>query len=294
MHEIFARRYRGPRRLRERRLRVRPSCDVRRRAAVEVTLRLPPPLERPLEVRVERRRCRPARRRGGRRRGAGRDARCSSRRHRCRSAPPRRPARGGPACWEPEFRECYVCGERQERDGLEIYVGPVDGPGAAARRPVGRRATSAPEIVWAAIDCPGAYASGAEGRGDGRPRPHDCARRSGSGRRRDVCRRRPGRSARTAASSSPAPRSSPRTASCSRSRSRSGSSRVERLARRQRDEETPVVVVRRGRSRPSPASRGLPASATRAPARACARPTPARPRSATRRRARAPRRSRGP
>jgi hypothetical protein len=65
--------------------------------------------------------------------------------------------------WTPEFRECYVCGVRD--DGLEIRVGVV-----AGREPLHAAPTalleSGPEFVWAAIDCPGAYAVGAEGRGD--------------------------------------------------------------------------------------------------------------------------------
>jgi len=70
----------------------------------------------------------------------------------------------GARIFEPEFRECFVCGVRPGRDGLEIYVGPVEGrePLHAAPWVVEE---SAPEVVWAAIDCPGAYASGMEGRG---------------------------------------------------------------------------------------------------------------------------------
>ena len=65
--------------------------------------------------------------------------------------------------WAPEFRECYVCGVRE--DGLEIRVGLV-----AGREPVHAAPLvldePAPEIVWAAIDCPGAYAVGVAGRGE--------------------------------------------------------------------------------------------------------------------------------
>ncbi len=67
--------------------------------------------------------------------------------------------------WTPEFRECFVCGERQDGSGLGIRVGSVAGrePLHAAPWTV---AESRPEIVWAAIDCPGAFAVGAAGRGD--------------------------------------------------------------------------------------------------------------------------------
>jgi hypothetical protein len=67
--------------------------------------------------------------------------------------------------WSPDFRECFVCGTREEGDGLGIRVGPVtirEPRYAAPWTP----SEPVPEIVWAAIDCPGAYAVGAEGRGD--------------------------------------------------------------------------------------------------------------------------------
>ncbi len=64
----------------------------------------------------------------------------------------------------PVFRECFVCGVRDEHDGLGIYAGPVEGrePLHAAPWTVSE---ASPELVWAAIDCPGAYAVGAAGRG---------------------------------------------------------------------------------------------------------------------------------
>lgn len=65
--------------------------------------------------------------------------------------------------FSPEFAECFVCGLRE--DGLGIHVGPV-----AGREPLHATSVAFPEaaseLVWAAIDCPGAYAVGAEGRGD--------------------------------------------------------------------------------------------------------------------------------
>ena len=65
--------------------------------------------------------------------------------------------------WSTEFNECFVCGVRE--DGLEIRVGPVAGREPLHASPIALP-DSLPEIVWAAIDCPGAYAVGAEGRGD--------------------------------------------------------------------------------------------------------------------------------
>jgi hypothetical protein len=65
----------------------------------------------------------------------------------------------------PAFRECFSCGVREEGDGLAIHAGPVAGrePLHAASWTVGE---TGPEFVWAAIDCSGAYAVGAAGRGD--------------------------------------------------------------------------------------------------------------------------------
>lgn len=130
---------------------------------VEITLRLPPPLERPLEVRTD---------------GEttllldGEAVVAEGRAATLDLDPPARVSvteaeaarerhvRG----WSPDFRECFVCGDRESGDGLRIRVGSVAGrePLHAAPWVV---TESRPEIVWAAIDCPGAYAVGAEGRG---------------------------------------------------------------------------------------------------------------------------------
>ena len=163
MHEVFARRYRGPLSSANGgyacgRLARHVGAEI-----IEVTLRLPPPLERPLDVRVD----------GDSAVLLDEDAVVAEARAATLELEPPEPVSVaaaelagslGPRIFEPEFRECYVCGERPERDGLEIYVGPATGrePLHAASWLVGE---SAPEIVWAAIDCPGAYASGAEGRG---------------------------------------------------------------------------------------------------------------------------------
>jgi hypothetical protein len=129
---------------------------------VEVTLRLPPPLDRPLTVE--------------------RDAEAALLRDGDALVAEARPAPLGVAApaavspeeavaargrhvrgFSPDFAECFVCGVRD--DGLEIHVGPVTG-----REPLHAAPVVLPEadaaLVWAAIDCPGAYAVGAEGRGD--------------------------------------------------------------------------------------------------------------------------------
>jgi hypothetical protein len=61
------------------------------------------------------------------------------------------------------FGECFVCGERG--DGLNVHVGEVPGREPLHAAPW-RVQEEGPEIVWAAIDCPGAYAVGAQGRGE--------------------------------------------------------------------------------------------------------------------------------
>ena len=129
---------------------------------VEVTLRLPPPLDRPLAVERD---------------GDGArlvDGAALVAEARPSSVEVRAPApvsievaeesrekhvRG----WSPEFNECFVCGVRD--DGLELRVGPVAGREPLHASPI-VLPESLPEIVWAAIDCPGAYAVGAQGRGD--------------------------------------------------------------------------------------------------------------------------------
>ncbi len=133
--------------------------------AAEVTLRLPPPLERPLAV-VER--------------GDGLalmdgDAVVAE----------AKPAAGpieaiGPVSWReaveaatryepfgPEtFRGCFSCGlARDEGDGLRIYPGAVAGRERVVAAPWVAHEPSVP-VVWAAIDCAGAYATSAHGRGE--------------------------------------------------------------------------------------------------------------------------------
>jgi hypothetical protein len=131
---------------------------------VEVTLRLPPPLERPLVVRrdedvvvlLEG------------------DTVVAEARPATLSLEPRSPVSVGESeiarkrhvrTGSPDFRECFVCGLRGDGGGLEIQVGPVAGHGPLHAAPW-TPSESASEIVWAAIDCPGAYAVGAEGRGE--------------------------------------------------------------------------------------------------------------------------------
>jgi hypothetical protein len=59
------------------------------------------------------------------------------------------------------FPTCFVCGPERP-DGLRIFPGAVDGVVAAPWTP----AEASPELVWAALDCPGAFAVQFSERGD--------------------------------------------------------------------------------------------------------------------------------
>jgi hypothetical protein len=164
VHETFARRFRGPLSSANGgyaagRLAGHVSGD-----AIEVTLRLPPPLERPLEVRAE----------DGLTLLLDDDAVVAEARPATLELDVPLPVTVEAAEaarevqtreWDPPaYRECFVCGERPDGDVLDIRAGLVAGREPLYAAPW-RVAESAPEIVWAAIDCPGAYAIGAEGRG---------------------------------------------------------------------------------------------------------------------------------
>jgi hypothetical protein len=128
----------------------------------EVTLRLPPPLDRPLTV-VES---------DGRLLLLDGDALVAeAKAGRPKLDPPAPPtlaeaedAASRHVHWGGDnFSECFSCGVRPE-DGLCIHVGPVAGSDLHAAPWVAREPS--PEVVWAAIDCAGAYAVGGPGRGE--------------------------------------------------------------------------------------------------------------------------------
>lgn len=163
MEVVFDRRYRGPL------TSANGGYACGRLAAfvdapeVEVTLRLPPPLGRSLEVRLE----------GGSALlldGAALVAEAHPAGLALEVPPPVSldEARAGRdrhvRIGEPIFAECFVCGTRDEEDGLGVYVGAVPGREPVHAAPVTFPESSS-EVVWAAIDCPGAYAVGMEGRG---------------------------------------------------------------------------------------------------------------------------------
>ena len=127
----------------------------------EVTLRLPPPLERPLAVEL---------RDGGAVLLDGDAVVAEAVPADVDVEPPRRPS------WEEAeeastrhirmpgvvFGECFSCGVR--RDGLNIHVGAVDETGVQAASWTATEVS--PEVIWAAIDCAGAFAVGGPGRGE--------------------------------------------------------------------------------------------------------------------------------
>jgi hypothetical protein len=121
---------------------------------VEVTLRLPPPLERPLEVvtddRVELRD------------GEALVAQAAPVEVEL-DVPDPISFEEAAAAALPEgdrdsvFPECFVCGWARD-DGLQIYAGPVEDRDLVAATWVPSDDVIASEFVWAALDCPGAYA----------------------------------------------------------------------------------------------------------------------------------------
>ena len=122
-----------------------------------VTLRLPPPLETVLRVDA-----------GGARTGDAVVAEVAP--AQVAIDPP------GPVTWEaaaaaeqPDlsspFPECFVCGYARGDDALHIHAAPVPGTELVAATWTVREDTTGPEFVWAALDCPGAYAVMAARRG---------------------------------------------------------------------------------------------------------------------------------
>jgi len=125
---------------------------------VEVTLRLPPPLEEPLRV--------------------GDDGRVWDGEALVAEA---RPAEVGigppdPVAWGDAvaaesvdlgspFPECFVCGHARGGDALHLHAGPVAGRDVVAAAWTVADDTEGNEFAWAALDCPGAYATGVPGRG---------------------------------------------------------------------------------------------------------------------------------
>jgi hypothetical protein len=128
----------------------------------EVTLRVPPPLETPLRVERE----------GGVRVLDGETLVAEARQVDAEVEPPQPPSfEAASRAALPDgdedspFPQCFVCGpHRAPGDGLRIFAGPLhDRIVAAPWVPV--EPYTGPEFVWAALDCPGAYACGFGERG---------------------------------------------------------------------------------------------------------------------------------
>jgi hypothetical protein len=73
---------------------------------------------------------------------------------------------------EHAYSECFVCGPaRQRGDGMRIFASPIAGRELVAaawipdRSLVGADGKVLPEFMWAALDCPGFFASGAAAKG---------------------------------------------------------------------------------------------------------------------------------
>ncbi len=73
---------------------------------------------------------------------------------------------------EHAYSDCFVCGPvRQRGDGMRVFAAPIPGMDlvAAAWMPdrslVGADGKVLPEFMWAALDCPGFFATGAAIRG---------------------------------------------------------------------------------------------------------------------------------
>ena len=63
------------------------------------------------------------------------------------------------------FPQCFVCGHARGDDALHIHAGPVADRTVFAAPWTPSDDTVGAEFVWAALDCPGAYATGVLGRG---------------------------------------------------------------------------------------------------------------------------------
>ena len=55
------------------------------------------------------------------------------------------------------YNTCFVCGPERE-DGLRVYAGPVEGRSGLLAAPWTPGEDVGPELVWAALDCPSGWA----------------------------------------------------------------------------------------------------------------------------------------
>lgn len=165
---VIARRFRGPPRSGNGGYTCGAIAHYVSAPAVEVVLRAPPPLEVPLAVAHEGELVHVTDPRSGQAIADARPATLAL------EAPPRpdeveiRAAEARYAgAHEHVFAECFVCGPaRAPGDGLRIFAGRVaDGSGLVASRwspdaSLAQDGLVLAEHVWAALDCPGFFASG--------------------------------------------------------------------------------------------------------------------------------------
>ena len=126
---------------------------------VEVTLRSPPPLGRPLRF-------------DGERLWDDETLVAEAKRVELDVEPPQavrfedaeRASRSYPGFEQHDYPTCFVCGPARD-DGLGLYTGAVDGRDVFAA-PWTVPADVSRLLVWAALDCPGAIGVGWTGRGD--------------------------------------------------------------------------------------------------------------------------------
>ena len=123
---------------------------------VEVTLRVPPPLDRPLRLDEGRLWDDPVLVAEGRTTSVDVEPPAP--------VPFEDAERAARADVASPFPECFVCGHART-DGLGIFAAPVPGRDVVAAPWVPHASETEPVFVWAALDCPGAYATGVLGRG---------------------------------------------------------------------------------------------------------------------------------
>ena len=155
MEIVIARRFRGPADSGNGGF----TCGLIAAAAgepAEVTLRLPPPLETPLQLENGK--------------VLHRDTVVAEVRPASveLEPPPRVSFEDATRAARPDlhspFPECFVCGHARD-DGLRIFARPVPGRDVVAAPWVPDETQTERPYVWAALDCPGAYTTGVPGRG---------------------------------------------------------------------------------------------------------------------------------
>ena len=146
-------------------------CGMLARAAgslLTVRLMRPPPLERPLEIREDQENSRILLMDGGEPVASGRPGTCELDVPEAPSyAEAMAAARGYEGFREHAYPGCFVCGpERGRGDGMRIFASAIAGrdlcaaPWLPDASLAGADGKVLPEFMWAALDCPGFFATG--------------------------------------------------------------------------------------------------------------------------------------